>query len=57
MQSYSIVYRGQGFGYSVHIKDDSGARHTVSGFKTEAEAKAWVEEDKRATLPIQEARP
>jgi hypothetical protein len=51
MQSYSIVYRGEGFGYSVHIKDDSGARHTVSGFKTEAAAKAWVEDDKRATLP------
>jgi hypothetical protein len=57
MQSYSIVYRGEGFGYSVHIKDDSGARHTVGGFKTEAEAKAWVEEDRRTMLPAPEARP
>ena len=57
MQSYSIVYRGEGFGYSVHIKDDSGARHTVGGFKTEAEAKAWVEDDKRTMLPAPEAQP
>ena len=57
MPSYSIAYRGEGFGYSVHIKDDSGARHTVSGFKTEAEAKAWVEEDKRTMLPAPEAQP
>ncbi len=57
MQSYTIVYRGEGLGYSIHIKDESGARHTVGGFKTEAEAKAWVEEDKRTILSAREARP
>jgi hypothetical protein len=50
MQTYVIVYRGDRAGYDVQIKADDGSRHTIVGFKMEADAKAWVEDDKRAAL-------
>jgi hypothetical protein len=50
MQTYFIVYRGDRAGYDVQIKADDGARHIVVGFKTEADAREWVAEDKRAVL-------
>ena len=55
---YTIVYRPDRSAYNVLIKDETGARHTVSGFKTKEEAVAWVEEDKRITaLASRASRP
>jgi hypothetical protein len=47
MPIYSIVLNPDRSTYDVLIKYESGARHAVLGFKTEEEAKAWVEEDQR----------
>jgi hypothetical protein len=44
---YTIVWRSDRSGYDVSIKDESGARHTVLGFKTEDEAKAWIRDAER----------
>jgi hypothetical protein len=47
MAAYTVVFRADRTGYDVHVKDDSGGRHTILGFKTEAAAKAWITEDER----------
>jgi hypothetical protein len=52
MPIYSIVLKPDRTGYDVLIKYDSGARHTVLGFKTEEDAKAWVDEDQRRERPL-----
>ena len=51
MSIYTIVRRPDQSGYDIHIKHESGGRHTVLGFKTEAEAKAWIEADQKAIAP------
>jgi hypothetical protein len=47
MATYTVVFRADRTGYDVHVKDDSGGRHTILGFKTEAAANAWIAEDQR----------
>ena len=47
MATYTVVFRADRAGYDVQVKGDSGARHTILGFKTEAAAKAWIAEDQR----------
>jgi hypothetical protein len=49
MPTYSVVFRPDGSVYDVVVSDDIGARHTILGFKTEAAAKEWIEEDRRAS--------
>lgn len=46
MTTYKAVPRADG-GYDIQIVSDNGVRQTLLGFKTEAEAKAWIAEDKR----------
>lgn len=47
MTTYKVVPRADGAGYDIQIVADNGARRTRLGFKTEAEAEAWIAEDKR----------
>lgn len=48
MASYIIASRGdQSAGYEVKVIGETGARHTMLGFDTEADAEAWVVEDRR----------
>ncbi|MDR3536863.1 MAG: hypothetical protein P4L71_10225 [Acetobacteraceae bacterium] len=48
MASYIIASRGDpSAGYEVRVIGDTGGRHTMLGFDTEAEAKAWIAQDRR----------
>ena len=47
MASYTIMPRTDGDGFDIAIVGTNGARQTVLGFKTEAAAAAWIEQDKR----------
>ena len=47
MPIYSIVRRADRAGFDIFVKDESGSRHTILGFETEEEAKAWATEDQR----------
>jgi hypothetical protein len=47
MAIYTVVRRADRSGYDIRVKDDSGSRHTILGFETEAAAKAWITEDQR----------
>jgi len=49
MPTYSVVFRPDGSAYDVVVSDDIGARHTILGFKTEAAAQEWIEEDRRTS--------
>jgi hypothetical protein len=49
MATYTVVFRADRSGYDIHVKDDSGGRHTILGFETEEAAKAWIAEDQRLT--------
>jgi hypothetical protein len=52
MPIYSIALNPDRATYDVFIKYENGGRHTVLGFKTAEEAKAWIEEDqRRESLP------
>lgn len=56
MSIYTVSMNADRSGYDVFVKFENGGRHTIRGFKTEAEAKAWVAEAKRveAGLPPRE---
>jgi hypothetical protein len=56
MATYTVVFRADRAGYDVHLKDDSGGRHTILGFKTEAATKAWIAEDQRLSAMAQPER-
>jgi hypothetical protein len=47
MTQYTIVPAGDGPGFNVAVSGSDGARHTMLGFATEAEAEAWIALDKR----------
>jgi len=47
MATYTVVPRADGLGYDIQIVADNGGRQTRLGFKTEADAAAWIAEDKR----------
>lgn len=48
MSTYTIVppKQPQG-GYLIQIVGDDGARQTMLGFNSEAQAEAWIEADRR----------
>ena len=50
VQTYMIVDRGDGAGYNVELTDAIGVRHTMLGFETEAEARVWIEQDRRGPI-------
>jgi hypothetical protein len=47
MTTYTITARAAHDGYDIAIVGSDGARQTLLGFRTEAEAEAWIEQDKR----------
>lgn len=47
MANYIIVPDGSGSSFNVGITGTDGARQTLLGFATEAEAEAWILQDKR----------
>jgi hypothetical protein len=44
---YMVLPRRRQSGFKVELIDDDGVRRTILGFKSEAEAQAWIEEDRR----------
>jgi hypothetical protein len=52
--TYTILPRRRQPGLKVELVDDDGTRRTILGFKTETEAQAWVEEDRRLNAFRQE---
>jgi hypothetical protein len=47
MTTYTIVPNGDGTGFNISIAGSNGARQTMLGFETEAEAETWILQDKR----------
>jgi hypothetical protein len=47
MTQYIIVPNGDGSGFNIAVAGANGARQTMMGFGTEAEAEAWIAQDKR----------
>ena len=47
MNTYTIVPHSDGLGYDILIVSDNGVRQTILGFKTEADAEAWIDDDKK----------
>jgi hypothetical protein len=47
MALYTIVPSQHGHGFRIEVIGADGARHTMLGFDTEADAEAWIEADKR----------
>ena len=47
MAKYTIHPGEDGVGFEISVISDNGAHQTMLGFKTVAEADAWIAEDKR----------
>jgi hypothetical protein len=47
MTIYSIIPGDDGCSFNIAIAGSNGARQTMLGFPTEAEAQAWISQDKR----------
>jgi hypothetical protein len=47
MTTYAVLPRRRQPGHKVEVLDDDGVRHTILGFESESDAKAWIEDDKR----------
>ena len=45
MASYAITVRGDQAGFDVEIVAHDGVRQTMMGFKTQADAEAWIVRD------------
>lgn len=53
MTTYAIVPNADGTGFNISIAGSDGARQTMLGFKSEAEAEAWIAQDRRRSeLPV-----
>jgi hypothetical protein len=59
MTTYTIIPNGDGTGFNISIAGSNGARQTMLGFASEAEAEAWITQDRRLNeqphLPMQSA--
>jgi hypothetical protein len=47
MTTYNIIPVDDGGGFNIGIAGSDGTRQTMLGFTSEAEALAWIEQDKR----------
>jgi hypothetical protein len=47
MTTYSIIPTADGTGFNISIAGSNGARQTMLGFASEAEAEAWIAQDRR----------
>jgi hypothetical protein len=53
MTTYSIAPNGDGSGFNISIAGSDGTRQTMLGFESEAEAEAWIAQDRRRSeLPV-----
>ncbi len=48
MATYAIVPRIGDDGFDVSVVGSDGARQTILNFRTEADAEAWIVQDKKA---------
>jgi hypothetical protein len=55
MTTYNIIPNSDGSGFNIGIAGNDGARQTMLGFESEAEAEAWILQDRRLSqTPVQE---
>jgi hypothetical protein len=47
MTTYTIIPAGDGTGFHIGVRGSDGARQTMLGFTSMAEAEAWILQDKR----------
>jgi O-glycosyl hydrolase len=47
MTQYIIVPNGDASGFNIAVSGANGARQTILGFGSEAEAEAWIVQDRR----------
>jgi hypothetical protein len=47
MTTYSVIPNGEGTGFNISIAGSDGTRQTMLGFESEADAEAWIVQDKR----------
>jgi hypothetical protein len=47
MTTYTIVPAPDGSGFHIGVAGSDGARHTMLGFESLADAEAWIRQDKR----------
>jgi hypothetical protein len=47
MTTYTIVPTGDGSSFHIGVAGNDGARQTMLGFDSLAEAEAWIQQDKR----------
>jgi hypothetical protein len=47
MTTYTIIPTQDGSGFNIGIASANGARQTMLGFASEAEAEAWIIQDRR----------
>jgi hypothetical protein len=50
MSIYTIIPLNDGAGFNIGVAGTNGARQTILGFTTEAEAEAWILQDKRLNV-------
>ncbi len=56
MSTYNITPNSDGSGFNIAIEGTNGARQTMLGFESEAEAEAWIRQDQRLNqMPVQHA--
>lgn len=56
MTTYTIIPHGDGSSFNIGIAGSDGARQTMLGFESQAEAEAWIVQDKRLSqVPAQQA--
>jgi hypothetical protein len=53
MATYQIIPRSGGDGYDIAVVGDDGARNTMLGFETEADAEEWIAHDKELGGPLE----
>jgi hypothetical protein len=51
MTTYIIIPTDNGSSFNIGVAGSNGARQTMLGFATEAEAEAWISQDKRLSGP------
>ena len=51
MATYTVIPRADQAGFDIAVISDNGVRQTMLGFKTEADAELWIEDDKKRDTP------
>jgi hypothetical protein len=52
MTQYTILPHDDGSSFNIGVAGSNGARQTMLGFASEAEAEAWIDQDKRLNGPL-----